>query len=356
MTPGQVSSSDSDYYSHLQVLAKSLPPHQYLLLGEFPYMKQVTYSLIKNKLFQQNETEVVTLFGDEIKKDILEGYLNSPSFFYPSRIVHIRHFFMIPTKELKEILTQDWFITLDPTVWMIAEDDGESDEIKTSMKKAFQNFTILSEVNFTKKQMIAWLKKRFQSYQETPSEAFLAHLADLYGSDIEQAFRLADILSLSGLTDDIERENKLKQFYQEGQEVIYHLSDHLLRSRSQKAVQIFNRLMKDGRTPEEVFYYLINQYLFLLEVKHYAIQFRAKEQVVRALRQYNSYRVTKAYEDLESVSESTINTFLKEMVALDIRIKTGQESDLTNGLYNLFFQPGPKGTELLGHKNLSNQR
>jgi len=336
MTPGQTASAETDYTSYLQVLAKSPPSHQYLLLGEYPYMKQVTYSMIKNKLFQQNETEIVTLFGDEIKKETLEGYLNSPSFFYPSRLVHLRHFFMIPSKELKEILAKDWFVNIDPSVWLVAEDDGQRDEIKASMKKAFQNFTILSEVNFTKKQMIAWLKKRFQSYKESPSETFLSHLADLFGSDIDQAFQLADTLSLSGLQDESEWENKLKQYFQDGQEVIYHLSDQLLRNQSKKAVQIFNRLLRDGKTPEEVFYYLVNHYLFLSEVKFYALLLKSKEQVAQTLKQYNRYRIVKVYDDLESVSETKIHTFLKELVALDIRIKTGQEADLANGLYNTF--------------------
>lgn len=334
MTP--ITSVNVDYYSHLQYLAKSPPAHQYLLLGEYPTMKQVTYSMIKNKLFQQNETEVVTLFGDEIKHDSLEGYLNSPSFFYPSRLVHIRHFFMIPPKELKEILTKDWFIHMDPTIWLIAEDDGQRDEIKTAMKKAFQEFVILDEVKFTRKQMVSWLKKRFSSYQESPSEEFLLHLADVFGSDIEKAFQVADFLSLSGLSTDADREEKLKEYSQDGQEVIYHLSDFLLRKQPKKAVLLFNHLLKEGKTPEEVFYYLINQYVFLLEVKHYSLQLKSKEQVSQVLRHYNSYRVSKAFDGLDGVSKVAIITFLKEMVSLDIRMKTGQETDLANGLYTLF--------------------
>jgi DNA polymerase III delta subunit len=336
MTPSQASSADNDYVAYLQFLAKNPPSHQYLLLGTFSYMKQVTYSMIKNKLLQQGEVEIVTLFGDEIKKETLEGYLNTPSFFYPSRLVHIRHFFMIPAKELKEILAKDWFQSIDPSVWLVAEDDGQTDEIKTSMKKAFQSFTMLSEVNFTKKQMIAWLKKRFQLYKEEPSESFLVHLAELFGSDIDQAFQMVDTLALSGLQDESERENKLKQFFQDGQEVIFHLSDQLLRNQPKKAVQILNRLLRDGKTPEEIFYYLVNHYLFLSEVKFYAQRLKSKEQVVQTLRQYNRYRIQKVYDDLESVSETRVNTFLKALVSLDIRIKTGQETDLANGLYNTF--------------------
>lgn len=334
MTVG--SSVNADYYSHLQTLAKSPPVHQYLLLGEFPTMKQVTYSMIKNKLCQQNEIEIVTLFGDEIKHDSLEGCLNTPSFFYPSRLVHIRHFFMIPPKELKEILSQDWFIHLDPTIWLVAEDDGQRDEIKTAMKKAFQEFVILDEVKFTKKQMISWLKKRFSSYKETPSEEFLLHLADVFGSDIEKAFQVADYLSLSGLSSDEAREEKLKAYYHNGQEVIYHLSDFLLRQQSKKAVLLFNHLLKEGKTPEEIFYYLINQYIFLLEVKHNMIQLKSRELVSQTLKHYNSYRVSKAIEGLTGVSKTSIMDFLREMVEVDIRIKTGRETDLANALYTLF--------------------
>jgi DNA polymerase III delta subunit len=323
--------SDSNYAAHLSFLVKNDPKHGYIILGTSEYLKNLLINTIRKKLSLSYTLDFQTLFGDELESRKIEDILTSNNFFYSGRILLIRHFFSLPKKVAKELTSLNLFAKLSEDTFVLIEDEGSSRDF-ASIKKLFPTFHVLEDTSLDRKTFTVWIKKRFEANKMDPSSTVIDQFCATCGYDLDFAIQSIDRIAMQFKGKDPDWKEILAHYHKEQNDIIFALSDSIMQLNPDKALMILGNLIRQGKSPEELFYYLLNHFQFLVQVKLTSIDYKDKGNTATALHSINKYRVEKAFDQIRSISIQHLQQIFKELVTIDMNIKSGVELDLSNSL------------------------
>lgn len=323
--------SDANYATHLSFLVKNDPKHGYILLGSSEYLKSLLINTIRKRLAISYSLDCQTLFGDELETRKLEDIMTTNNFFFTGRILLIRHFFSLPKKVAKELTTLNLFVNIPDDTYILIEDEGTSRDF-ASIKKLFPTFHILEDTTLDRKTFTIWIKKRFEANKMEPAPEMIDQFCASCGYDLDFAIQGIDRIAMQYKGKEPDWKEIISQYRKEQNDIIFALSDSIMQNNSGKALMILGNLIRQGKSPEELFYYLLNHFQFLVQVKLTSIDYKDKGNTAAALHGINKYRVEKAYDQVRSVSIQRLQEIFKELVRIDMNVKSGIELDLSNSL------------------------
>jgi DNA polymerase-3 subunit delta len=324
-------SSDANYATHLSHLVKNEPKHGYLLLGNSEYLKNLLINTIRKKLTLTYSLDFQTLFGDELEARKLEDVMTTNNFFYTGRVLLIRHFFSLPKKVAKELTTMNLFAKIPDDTYILIEDEGTSRDF-ASIKKLFPAFHILEDTTLDRKTFTVWIKKRFEANKIEPTQEQIDQFCATCGYDLDFAIQGIDRIAMQYKGGEPDWKEIISRYRKEQNDIIFALSDTIMQYKPDKALMILGNLIRQGKSSEELFYYLLNHFQFLVQVKLTSIDYKDKGNTAAALHSMNKYRVEKAFDQIRSVSIQRLKEIFKELVTIDKNIKSGVELDLSNSL------------------------
>jgi len=324
--------SDTNYAIHLSWLAKNDPKHGYLLLGNSDYLKNLFLTSFKKKINAESDTDLQVLFGDELDLNKLKDILDSNSFFYSKKLIYIRHFFSLSKKAMKELASINLFSKIPNDTYIIVENDGFSRDYTSIIKKSFSAFHILEDTTLEKKQFETWIKRRFDALKMNPSPAIISEFCEACGYEMDFVIQTIDRIALQYQDKEVDWNGIINTYRKEQNEIIFALSDAIMQDKSDRALLILGNLIRQGKSAEELFYYLLNHFQFLSTVKLTSVDYRDKYNVVTALQGQSRFRIEKAYDQIRDISLPMLHRLYEELVQIDKWIKTGYELDLTNSL------------------------
>jgi DNA polymerase III delta subunit len=323
--------TDTNYAVHLSNLVKSEPKHGYLLLGNSEYLKNLLVTTIRKKLSTTFSLDFQTMFGDELETKKLVDFMSTNNFFYTGRILLVRRFFSLPKKVAKELTTQNLFVNIPEDTFILIEDEGISRDYAL-VKKLFPSFHILEDTTLDPKLFTAWIKKRFEANKISPTQQQIDIFSKTCGYDLDFAIAGIDRIAMQYKGGDLDWEEINKRYLREQNDIIFALSDVIMQNKPDKALMILGNLIRQGKSTEELFYYLLNHFQFLIQVKLTAIDYKDKGNTAEAMHGQNRYRVEKGFDQVRSISIQKLQEVFKELVIIDMNIKSGVELDLSNSL------------------------
>lgn len=325
------SNQESNYAFHLSYLAKNEPKQAYLLLGNSEYLKNLLMNTVKKKLTQTYSLDFQTLFGDELEITKLEDILQTNNFFYTGRFLFIRHFFSLSKKIAKDLTTLQLFSKIPNDTYIFIEDEGVSKDYSL-IKKIFPNFHILEDTSLDRKTFSAWIKRRFEANKLEPSQKQVDDFSMACGYDLDFAIQGIDRIAMQYKERTPNWPEILTTYHKEQNDIIFSLSDTIMQYKTDKALMILGNLIRQGKSSEELFYYLLNHFQFLIQVKLTSIDYKDKGNTATALHNHNRFRVEKAFDQVRSVTIQRLQAIFSELVMIDKNIKSGKELDLSNSL------------------------
>jgi DNA polymerase III delta subunit len=323
--------TELNYASHLSYLVKNEPKHGYLLLGTSEYLKNLLISSIRKKLNLTYSLDFQTLFGDELETRKLEDVMTTNNFFYTGRILLIRRFFSLSKKVAKELGTLNLFSKIPDDTYILIEDEGTSRDF-ASIKKLFPSFHVLEDTSLDRKLFTTWIKKRFEANKMEPTPEQIDQFCATCGFDLDFAIQGIDRIAMQYKGEEPDWKEIINRYRKEQNDIIFALSDTIMQYQPDKALMILGNLIRQGKSSEELFYYLLNHFQFLIQVKLTSIDYKDKGNTAAALHSQNKYRVEKAYDQIRSVSIQRLQEIFKDLVTIDMNIKSGVELDLSNSL------------------------
>lgn len=324
--------TDTNYAIHLSWLVKNDPKHGYILLGNSEYLKNLFLTSLKKKISAESDTDFQILFGDELDLNKLKDTLESNNFFYTKKLIYIRHFFSLSKKATKDLTTMNMFSKIPDDTFVVIENEGTSRDFSSILKKSFPSFHVLEDISLDKKQFETWIKKRFDSLKMNPSASIISEFCEACSYDLDFTIQTINRVALQCRDQEVDWKSIINEYRKEQNEIIFSLSDAIMQDKSDHALQILGNLIRQGKSAEELFYYLLNHFQFLSTVKLISIDYRDKYNVVTAMPGQSRFRVEKAYDQIRDISLSMLHALYGELVQIDKWIKTGYELDLTNSL------------------------
>ena len=322
---------DNKYVSHVAYLSKHKPFSRYICLQEADYLKQLLFSIIKKSLEQSDKTPPETYLFHAKDFD-LEDWLDkteSSSFFSTRKFILLKNFAAIDKKRLKKILTTPLYTQEDQQTVIVLEDTLNSKEAQILLGKNLdESWHVIDDASLTKKQWMGRLQKRFEWYQLSPPSTFIENLMKQSLMDLDAAIEQADRwgLQYAGKTDINWEKVKYNQV-QLDQSIIFDLSDALLSKNHAKSLQIYFSLLEQGKTIEEVLYFLLNHCILLAQVKTVHDICKNPHEAEGAFKEINPYRLKKLIQQALNVSTQRIMEAIERLLNVDKQYKT--QSDLS---------------------------
>jgi DNA polymerase III subunit delta len=322
---------DNKYVSHVAYLSKHKPFSRYICLQEADYLKQLLFSIIKKSLEQSDKTppESYLFHAKDFNLDDWLDKTESSSFFSTRKFVLLKNFAAVDKKKLKKILSAPLFTQEDQQTVIVLEDTINSKEAQSLLGKNLdESWQIVDDASLTKKQWMGRLQKRFEWYQLSPPSTFIESLMKQSLMDLDTAIQQADRwgLQYAGKTD-IEWDKVKFNQAQLDQSVIFDLSDALLNKNHAKSLQIYFSLLEQGKTLEEILYFLLNHCLLLAQVKTTLDICKNPHEAESVFKDLNPYRLKKLIQQALNASSERIMEAIERLLNVDKQYKT--QSDLS---------------------------
>jgi len=322
---------DNKYVSHLAYLSKHEPFARYICLQDTDYLKQLLFSMLKKCLEQSDKTppETYVFHAKDFNLDDWLDKTESSSFFSTKKFVLLKNFSAVDKKKLKKILTAPLYTQEDHETVIVLEDTIQSKEAQSLLGKNLDtSWHMVDDASLTKKQWMGRLQKRFEWYQLNPPSTFIENLMKQSLMDLDTAIQQADRWGLlyAGKSDIDWDKVKFNQAHLDPS-VIFDLSDALLGKNHQRSLQIYFSLLDQGKTLEEVLYFLLNHCILLAQVKTALDICKNPHEAENSFKDINPYRLKKLIQQALNTSSERIMEAIERLLKVDKLYKT--QSDLS---------------------------
>jgi len=116
---------------------------------------------------------------------------------------------------------------------------------------------------------------------------------------------------------------------------IFKLIDHIVKDNKDKALEIYNEMLKQNEEPIKIIIMLANQFRIMYQSKELLKRGLSEKDIAETIK-IHPYRVKLALQNSRSYNNKTLLKFLSELADIDINIKTGKiNKDLALELFIL---------------------
>ncbi len=327
------SDQSKSYVAHMTALARQMPSSRYLCLNHSPYLKQLLLSLIKNRLAKNDKTppESYIFYAKDLDWNDWLDKTESTSFFSSQKLVLMKNCFQLDKKKLKFLLDTPISPEAEEinTVIVLEDDINLKDAGSLAHKAIEAGWMVLDDISMSKKQWLARIQKRFEWYQLHPPAEFLEKLMQQTMMDIDIAIDQTDRwgLTYSG-KKDVPWDKLSMDHIPLVQSVIFDLSDALLSRNYPKSLGTYFHLLDQGKSPEEILYFLLNHCILLGQVKTVAEHANNSAELAKAFKDINAYRLKKLIQQASKSSRERIMDAIELLLYADKQYKTQSDVSL----------------------------
>lgn len=116
---------------------------------------------------------------------------------------------------------------------------------------------------------------------------------------------------------------------------IFKLIDHIVKNNKNKALEIYNEMLKNGEEPIKIIIILANQFRIIYQAKELLKKGLSEKDVASTLK-IHPYRVKVALQNSRNYDSKTLLKFISDLADIDFDIKTGKiNKDLALELFIL---------------------
>ncbi len=287
--------------------------------------------MIQKKLekIEKTRPEIYVFQGKDFDLQEWMDKAESSSFFSSQKLLILKDFMSADKKKIKSILTSSEQSMDQVQTVLILEDSITLKEAGVQISKAAANgWHIIDDVSLSKKQWIGRLQKQWERYGLTPPVEFIEKLMKLTLMDLDLAIEQVDRWGLYfyGKTS-IDWNQISMNHLQPEHAIIFNLSDALLSRNHAKSLNIYFDLIQQGKSPEEIMYFLLNHCVLLGKIKTVLDLSRSSATTREAFKEINSYRLGKLIEQASSLPLERINEAIEKFLTMDQKSKT--QSDIS---------------------------
>ncbi len=323
---------DSKYVSHLGHLAKNQPFARYICLSQSHYLKQLLISMIQKRLekLEKTKPEVYVFYGKTLDIHEWMDKAESSSFFSSQKILILKDFKSVESKKLKQILSAPEHEMDNQKTVLILEEGISLKEAGAQVSKASNNgWHIVDDATLTKKQWMGRLQKRWEWYGLNPPVEFIEKIMKLTLMDLDLAIEQVDRWGLLYHGNDAVDWNRIDTNHlQPDQAIIFNLSDALLSHDHAKSLSIYFDLTRQGKSSEEIFYFLLNHCILLGKVKTTLELAQSSAAVYEAFKELNRYRLGKLIQQASSLPIQRIYESIEKLLIIDKKSKSQSDTTL----------------------------
>jgi DNA polymerase III delta subunit len=324
-------SVDGKYVNHVTYLAKNDPFSRYICLGSSEYLKQLFLSMLKKRLEQKGKTEA-EFYSFQAKDLSWDDWLDktqSASFFSSQKLIVLKNFSVLDKKKLKLILTLPLQETQERQTVIVLEDITDIKNAGSQVIKSSEHgWQIISDTSLTKRQWMGRLQKRFEWYNLTPPSEFIEKLMKHTMMDLDQAIEQADRWGLTYSGQPVVDWNTISMKHLSHDiSIIFNLSDALLSKNYANSLHIYFDLIDQGKSTEEILYFLLNHCILLGQVKTILDLSKSIPKTEQAFCEINPYRLKKIIQQATNVSNDRLLDAIDSLLKVDKQYKT--QSDIS---------------------------
>ncbi|MCK5848809.1 MAG: hypothetical protein KAH01_06400 [Caldisericia bacterium] len=335
MIQGKLSTSlNGSYFNEMKCIVseKYELKHCYFLIGQTRTVKKIFVKELKRKLKKVCEFEYVTKYGDQLTLSGLKELMLENSFFSSIKLIHVRNSYKMLNKFKKE-LTKDPILEYLNDHYLLLEDDVELGDVSTTIKKKLKPCEILYDANVPLNQIERWVAKIFDGYDLHPPKNIIKSLSVDYEKNLDDLFDIVKRIALEFSGCDKPYWNgAIRKFKKTTEQVIFDLSDAIIADNKAKAYATLENLVQNGKSYEEIFYYLLNHFSFLVEVKSFQEKGCTVGDILNQMKGIHPYRIKSALRSLQSIPFQKVRRGFESLFDIDIKRKKGTGIILADAL------------------------
>jgi DNA polymerase III delta subunit len=327
--------STACYFDFINNLTKGILDSQYLyLFGPQQRIKQILTNTIKKhiqKKHHQYETEI--LYGDHLSLQDFLQTMDDNGFFSVNKLVILRNASTFLSKNVSALITKKVFADMSSEQYLIFEDEGDKNSIKKAFKKELSHFAFLDDPLVPEKVIIRWVRKKYQDFSLHPPLELIKKCIAENNQNLDLIFDVTERICLENVGIENPVWDKAFVLHKPSiEEVIFSLSDTIVSGEKEKAFHILDNLIRNGKSYDEIFFYLLNHFAFLVETGFYVSKGMHTYEIEKKLPHIHSYRMKMAVKQLSNISYENITNGYNMLLKIDQNRKKGIGLSLSDAL------------------------
>jgi len=325
----------ASYFHFLDELAKGTLQKQCLyMFGPQQRIKQILTNTVKKyiqKKHHQYETEI--LYGDHLSLQDFLQTMDDNGFFSVNKLVIFRNATSFLTKNAPSLIAKKVFTDISKEHYLVFEDEGNKNPIRKAFKKELSDFALLDDPAVPENVIIRWVRKKYQDYSLHPPLELIKKCIAENKQDLDQIFDITERICLENAGIEKPIWDKAFVLHRPSiEEVIFSLSDTIVSGQKEKAFHILGNLIRNGKSYDEVFFYLLNHFAFLLETGFYVSKGLHTYEIEKKMPHIHSYRMKMAVKQLSSVPYENIRNGYSRLLKIDQDRKKGIGLSISDAL------------------------
>jgi DNA polymerase III delta subunit len=331
----QLNTSINTYYELLQkIIAGTIETQYFFFFGSQQKIKHiVTQELKKYVQKKHQQFETILMYGDEITVQDFLHSIEDNGFFSTTKVFILRNASSFLVKNAKVLQSKKVFVDLSDQNFIIFEDSSDKKAVVKALKKELSSFALIDDASVPETQICRWIRKKFHEFSLDPPKDMIKKCVVENKNDLDRIWEVTERICLENAGIEKPMWDKAFRTHQPSiEEVIFSLSDSIVAGEKEKALHTLDNLIRNGKSYDEIFYYLLNQFAFLSEVSFYTSKKLGLPAITKKMAEYHSYRVKMAVNQLSKVSFNRVKRGYDQLLEMDVKRKKGTLLPLANAL------------------------
>jgi DNA polymerase III delta subunit len=331
----QLDTPINSYYDLLQkIIAGTIETQYFFFFGTQQKIKHIVMQELQKYVQKKHhQFETILMYGDEITvQDFLQS-IDDNGFFSTTKVLILRNASSFLVKNAKVLQSKKVFIDMSDQNFIVFEDSSDKKAVVKALKKDLSSFALIDDASVPETQIYRWVRKKFHDFSLDPPKDMIKRCVLENKGDLDRIWEITERICLENAGIEKPLWEKVFRTYQPStEEVIFSLSDSIVAGEKEKALHILDNLIKNGKSYDEIFYYLLNQFAFLSEVSFYASKKIDLPTITKKMADYHSYRIKMAMKQLSKVSFNRVKRGYDQLLEMDVKRKKGTLLPLANAL------------------------
>ncbi|MDD4029631.1 MAG: hypothetical protein PHI40_03240 [Caldisericia bacterium] len=327
--------SVKSYYDLLQkVISGTIETHYFYFFGSQQRIKHIlTQELKKHIQKLHHQFETILLYGDETSVQDFVQTVEDNGFFSATKMIILRDASLFLLKHANNLQSKKVFVDMSDQNYIIFEDSLDKKAVVKALKKEIAHFALIDDSSIPDKQICRWVRKKFQEFSLNPPAEMIKKCVMENKGDLDKIMDITEKICLENAGIEKPSWEKVFHMYKPSlEEVIFSLSDAIVAGEKEKAFNTLDNLISNGKSYEELFFYLLNQFAFLTEVRFYLSKGLDVFEIGRRMSDYHSYRIKMAVQKLSRVSFEKVKKGYDVLLKIDENRKKGTSLELSDAL------------------------